>query len=134
YNSVLNTNYLTPHVHIKPDLRWHRTLLQPCRSHQHLSLGKPEIRPVQNVLSLGPQRRYFPGELEELDHQRVQLLSEKVLASLSDVSSLPESNKLHPSRTGTRQDIGHLLVVLPAFLRKPLLDCCRVYPLQLGLG
>src|SRR5207247_10320595 len=101
-------------------------------AHQHLSLSKSQIRPIQNILSLSPQRRDFPSKLEELDHQRVQLLSEKVLTSLSDVPSLSESNQLHPGRTSTGQNVGHFLVILPAILRKPLLDCRGVYPLQFG--
>jgi hypothetical protein len=43
--------------------------------------------------------------LEELDHQRVKLLAKQISTPLSDTSSSPEGDELHPGWTSARDDL-----------------------------
>src|SRR3989441_6567961 len=140
-----HTNHISRRrFHIKSILNSQARLSQTLETHQHLSLSKPTIRLRKNILSPLPQSADLTSELEELDHQSIQLLPQQIASPLSNPMPLPKSDQLHPSRCGAADDLA---MNLEASLRAsydrrhrfitifwmPLLDSLGINPLQLGL-
>src|SRR2546425_7377507 len=130
--------------HIKSILNSQARLSQTLETHQHLSLCKPTIGLRKNILSSLPQSADLTSELEELDHQSIQLLPQQIASPLSNPMPLPKSNQLHPSRRSTTNDLARHLEasLLASYDRRhrfitifwmPLLDSLWINPLQLGL-
>src|SRR5207245_10842367 len=95
--------------HTKPILNIQARLSQTLETHQHLSLCKPTIGLRKNILSSLPQSADLTSELEELDHQSIQLLPQQIASPLRNPMPLPKSDQLHPSRRSAADDLARHL-------------------------
>src|SRR2546427_11930062 len=105
-----HTNHISRRrFHIKSILNSQARLSQTLETHQHLSLCKPTIGLRKNILSALPQSANLTSELEELDHQSIQLLPQQIASPLSNPMPLPNSNQLPPRRRSTSNDLARHL-------------------------